>query len=79
MENKKKTPSDVIAEFLESLLLPNKEYNNRLTTIQDRFRILKLEVEKAFLYDKKASVRTKGFQVLRIIHELEYTVYTRGL
>ena len=79
MENKKKTPSDVIAEFLELLLLPNKEYKERLTIIQDRFRILKLEVEKAFLYDKKANVRAKGFQVLRMIHELEYVVYTRGL
>lgn len=74
-----KTPSEVIAEFLEAVLLPQNQRENNLKVIYTQFRILKAEIEKSFLTNKKADIRTKGIQILRMLGELEYTVYSQRL
>lgn len=74
-----KTPSQVIAEFLEAVLLPQNQRENNLKVIYTQFRILKAEIEKSFLTNKKADIRAKGIQILRMLGELEYTVYSQRL
>lgn len=74
-----KTPSEVIAEFLEAVLLPQNQRENNLKVIYTQFRNLKAEIEKSFLTNKKADIRAKGIQILRMLGELEYTVYSQRL
>ena len=74
-----KTPSEVIAEFLEAVLLPQKQQKNNLKIIYTQFRNLKAEIEKSFLTNKQADIRAKGIQILRMLGELEYAVYSQRL
>jgi hypothetical protein len=74
-----KTPSEVIAEFLEAVLLPQKQQKNNLETVYLQFRNLKAEIEKSFLTNKKADIRAKGIHILRMLSVLEYTVYSQRL
>ena len=74
-----KTPSEVIAEFLEAVLLPQKQQKSNLETVYLQFRNLKAEIEKSFLTNKKADIRAKGIHILRMLSELEYTVYSQRL
>lgn len=74
-----KTPLEVIAEFLEAVLLPQKQRENNLKIVYTQFRYLKAEIEKSFLTNKKANIRAKGIQILRMLAELEYTVYSQRL
>lgn len=74
-----KTPSEVIAEFLEAVLLPQKQRENNLKIVYTQFRNLKAEIEKSFLTNKKANIRAKGIQILRMLAELEYAVYSQRL
>lgn len=74
-----KTSSEVIAEFLEAVLLPQKQRENNLKIVYTQFRNLKAEIEKSFLTNKKADIRAKGIQILRMLGELEYTVYSQRL
>ena len=74
-----KTPSEVIAEFLEAVLLPQKQRENNLKVIYTQFRNLKAEIEKSFLTNKKADIRAKGIHILRMLSVLEYTVYSQRL
>ena len=74
-----KTPSEVIAEFLEPVLLPQKQQKNNLEIVYLQFRNLKAEIEKSFLTNKKADIRAKGIHILRMLSELEYTVYSQRL
>lgn len=74
-----KTPSEVIAEFLEEVLLPQKQQKNNLEIVYLQFRNLKAEIEKSFLTNKKADIRAKGIHILRMLSELEYTVYSQRL
>ena len=52
-----KTPSEVIAEFLETVLLPQKQQKNNLEIVYIQFRNLKAEIEKSFLTNKKSYIR----------------------
>lgn len=70
-----KTPSEVIAEFLETVLLPQKQQEYNLKNVYTQFRNLKAEIEKSFLTSKKADIRAKGICILRMLSELEYAVY----
>ena len=74
-----KTPAEVIAEFLEAVLLPQKQQKNNLETVYLQFRNLKAEMEKSFLTNKKADIRAKGIHILRMLSVLEYTVYSQRL
>lgn len=74
-----KTPSEVIAEFLEAVLLPQKQRENNLKIVYTQFRNLKVEIKISFLTNKKADIRAKGIQILRMLSELEYTVYSQRL
>lgn len=74
-----KTPSEVIAEFLEAVLLPQNQRENNLKVVYTQFRNLKAEIEKSFLTNKKADIRAKGIHILRMLGELEYTVYSQRL
>lgn len=74
-----KTPSEVIAEFLEAVLLPQNQRENNLKIIYTQFRNLKAEIEKSFLTNKKADIRAKGIHILRMLSVLEYTVYSQRL
>ena len=74
-----KTPSEVIAEFLEAVLLPQKQQKNNLEIVYLQFRNLKAEIEKSFLTNKKADIRAKGIHILRMLSVLEYTVYSQRL
>lgn len=74
-----KTASEVIAEFLEAVLLPQKQQKNNLEIVYLQFRNLKAEIEKSFLTNKKADIRAKGIHILRMLSSLEYTVYSQRL
>ena len=74
-----KTLSEVITEFLEEVLLPQKQQRNNLKIVYTQFRNLKAEIEKSFLTNKKADIRAKGIHILRMLSELEYTVYSQRL
>ena len=73
-----KTPLEVIAEFLETVLLPQKQQENNLKNVYTLFRNLKAEIEKSFLTSKKADIRAKGICILRMLSELEYAVYSQN-
>ena len=76
---KTKTSSEVIAEFLEAVLLPQKQRQNDLKIVYVQFRNLKADIEKLFLTNQNVDIKAKGIHILRMLSDLEYTVYSQRL